>query len=112
MYFEEVRSHPEAFKWMPYGPFNSVVEIERWVETWVDSDPNLFLFAVKDKTRAGPDDILGELTADTFAGVVTLMNGSPAHASVEIGHILILPKCQRTHVLTNAVGILLQYCLG
>lgn len=77
------------------------------MKTGVDLDPYFYLFVVKDKTRAGPDDVPGEITAETFTGVIALLNGSPANALVEIGHILILSKCQRTHVLTNAAGTLL-----
>jgi RimJ/RimL family protein N-acetyltransferase len=33
------------------------------------------------------------------------------YQSTEIGYIMILPAFQRTHVCTNAVGLLLHYCL-
>lgn len=111
MYLDAITDHDEVFQWLAYGPFHSVADLEYWVKTTVTPDRGLFLFAVKDKTRNLSSDITGEITTETFAGVITLMNGSPENAMVEIGHILIAPKFQRTHVLTNACGILLQYCL-
>lgn len=84
------------------------------------------LFAIKDKTRSrqtkqsysvnaeegavasDPE----ELTAENFAGIMALMTASVTNASAEIGNILIFAPFQRTHVTTNAAGLLLAYSLN
>lgn len=74
----------------------------------------VLLFAVKDKTRitpGSPAEQEGINTKETFAGVMSLLNTSADHRRSEIGHIVILKPFQRTHVLTNAAGLLLHYCL-
>jgi len=47
----------------------------------------------------------------TPAGTIGLWYGSPEHLSVEIGFVVAFPRYQRTHVTTNMVGSLLEYCL-
>jgi len=39
------------------------------------------------------------------------LNTSPANLSTEVGFAIILPPFQRTHVTSNAIGLLLQYAL-
>lgn len=63
----------------------------------------MVLFAVIDKTTLPGAEVL--------AGIISFMDASPANLSAEIGWILILPEFQRTHVTTNAVGLLLFYLL-
>ena len=43
--------------------------------------------------------------------MVGLLNTSAVDQVTEIGFVFILPEFQRTHVTTNAVGLLLHYCL-
>jgi RimJ/RimL family protein N-acetyltransferase len=47
---------------------------------------------------------------DSFAGIITLSATSPTHASTEFG-LMVLPRFQRTHVATNAVGRFLLWLL-
>lgn len=64
-------------------------------------------FAIIDKTKPpSAADEEGEL-----AGMMSYMNSSPVHLCTEIGYIIILPQFQRTHVNSNAVGLLLRYAL-
>jgi len=74
------------------------------------------LFAVLDKTHSvdAPAETTGHAQSGAqprLAGVIGFLNASPAHLSVEIGWVLILPAYQRTHVTSNAIGLLLHYCL-
>lgn len=78
------------------------------------SPPEVLLFAIKDRTRivpGSPAEGKGVFSRETFAGVMALLNTVPQHLQTEIGHIVILPPFQRTHVQTNASGLLLQRCL-
>lgn len=43
--------------------------------------------------------------------MIGLLNASPENLSFEVGHLTILPAFQRTHVSSNAVGLLLHWAL-
>ncbi|KAF7345350.1 N-acetyltransferase domain-containing protein [Mycena venus] len=49
---------------------------------------------------------------NVFAGVIGLCNTSPHNLVTEIGPVICFPEFQRTFVNTNAIGILLRYCLN
>lgn len=80
--------------------------------TWLERDfrpsPDTILFAVIDKTQKDPEhpDWGGSL-----AGIIGLLELSPSNLKVEIGVAIIIPKFQRTHVASNAAGVLTTYCL-
>lgn len=61
-----------------------------------------------DKTRpsSGPEAPEGAL-----AGALGYINSVPHNLVTEIGAVVIYPPFQRTHVASNAVGLLLQYAL-
>ncbi|KAJ7035050.1 acyl-CoA N-acyltransferase [Mycena alexandri] len=71
------------------------------------ADPESILFAVIDKTKGEHG---GEQGA--FAGIIGLCNTSAQNLTTEIGGVICFPEFQRTFVNTNAVGILLRYCLN
>ncbi|OBZ73103.1 hypothetical protein A0H81_06744 [Grifola frondosa] len=77
-----------------------------WAE--VRRDPHAVLFAVIDKTRADPAH---PHWGGSLAGVMGLYNTAPQHLSTEIAFVVVFPAFQRTHVATNAVGLLLRYTL-
>lgn len=49
---------------------------------------------------------------EAFAGMIGYLNTSFTDLCTEIGFIIILPPFQRTHVTTNAMGLLMQYALN
>lgn len=63
------------------------------------------LFAVYDKTR------VSESGGPAFAGLIGYINASATDLCIEIGCVVVLPAFQRTHVASNAAGILLHYAL-
>lgn len=100
---------PELFAHMPLRPFLSASDLKMafsGAESILSfSNPALFVFAIIDKTRPpSPEDEEGEL-----AGTVSYINTSKMNLSSEIGVLIVLPEYQRSHVTTNAVGLLLQY---
>ncbi|OCB90546.1 hypothetical protein A7U60_g2224 [Sanghuangporus baumii] len=97
------KTHPELFKYLPYGPFETPGEFASVYENSVTSVRGNVLFAILDKT--GGDG------SPRYAGVAGLLNTSVANQCTEIGFITIFPEFQRTHVTANAVGLLLHYCL-
>ncbi|KAJ7696537.1 hypothetical protein B0H17DRAFT_1158636 [Mycena rosella] len=66
------------------------------------TNPEAILFAVIDKTK-------GEQGA--LAGVIGLTSVSTLNLSAEIACVVCLPAFQRTFVNSNAVGLVLKYCL-
>lgn len=93
---------------MPMGPFATKDEfVEQFLDKMSGQNPEWLTLAVIDKTRpASSADEEGEL-----AGMMTFMNTSVRHLSTEIGCVVVLPQFHRTHVTTNAVGLMLQFAL-
>jgi RimJ/RimL family protein N-acetyltransferase len=98
-YAEQVVAHPELNCYIPLD-VSSLDKILTVVEVFVRRQPTNILFAIIDKARD-----------DALAGVIGLFFTSPENLSVEIGWVLVFPEFQRTYVTTNAVGLLLRYCL-
>lgn len=106
----QTRDHPELFTHTPFGPFDTADNFTSLFFGGSDSlisfhDPEHFLFAIKDRTRTpSPEDADGEL-----AGIIGFIHASEKLRSVEIGPVVVLPRYQRTHVTSNALGLLLGY---
>ncbi|OIW25532.1 acyl-CoA N-acyltransferase [Coniochaeta ligniaria NRRL 30616] len=94
---------------MPLGPFATQAEfVEQFLQKTSGQNPEWLTLVVIDKTRSPSSaDEEGEL-----AGMMTFMNTSARHLSTEIGCIVVLPEYHRTHVTTNAVGLMLQCALS
>ncbi|KAF5349985.1 hypothetical protein D9756_009080 [Leucocoprinus leucothites] len=105
-FVEKIIPHPELFNWLPFGPFDSRESFDPWFHGRIQSQKSEVAFAVFDKTRNDSSDNAG------FAGMIGLLNASESNISVEMGFLIILPAFHRTHVASNAVGLLLQYCLN
>lgn len=92
----QLSAHPELERFfpIPLKPEN--------IDDFFHPDPQSILFAVIDKTK-------GE---GAFAGVIGLVHTSSQNMSTEIGCVICFPEFQRTFVNTNAVGILMRYCLN
>ena len=99
-YAEQVAAHPELQRYFPFNP-STLDEILTAVELRARRNPTWILFAILDKAHEG----------GTFAGVIGLVDASPANLSVEIAWVLVFPERQRTYVTSNAIGLLLRYCL-
>jgi RimJ/RimL family protein N-acetyltransferase len=93
---------------MPAGPFETEQDFNaNFLQALFQPDPGMVLFAIIDKTK--PSSAADEEGA--LAGIMCYMNTSPVNLCTEIGYIAILLPFQRTHVTSNAVGLLLQYAL-
>ncbi len=121
-YFEATLPAPEIYDFLPFGPYtSSEAFIDEVIYPRVQKDPGIILFAILDKTKprpppeknregAKPEKL--EVTEGSFAGVIGLLNTKPNNLATEIGFVIIFPEFQRTHVTTNATGLLLQWCLN
>ncbi|KAJ6598163.1 acyl-CoA N-acyltransferase [Mycena vulgaris] len=98
-----VRGHDEVFAYLPWGPFASADDLlTTLVLGRIQPDRGSVLFAVLDKTAPG---------APQLAGTIGFLDTSPANRSTEIGFVITLPRFQRTHVTSGAVGLLLRFAL-
>ena len=93
-YFRSINSTREAFL--------------TWHERSIRQDPKHLVFAIIDKTRL---DEANPGLGGSLAGLIGLIGTSVEQLTTEIAFVVIFPAFQRTHVATNAVGILMKYCL-
>ena len=98
-YADQVKAHPDIHRYYPLD-LTSLDKILLKIETLVRRRPAYILFAIIDKARG-----------DAFAGVIGLFGASPTNLSVEIAWIVVFPEFRRTYVTSNAVGLVLNYCL-
>ncbi|KAG6826164.1 hypothetical protein H0H92_000914 [Tricholoma furcatifolium] len=97
-----------TYDYLPYGPYDTVEDfVSGLFEGLIQPNLGNALFAVFDKTKASE---LGNKDG-AFAGVIGYTNGMAHYLAVEIAWVLISPQFQRTHVTSNAVGLLLKYAL-
>lgn len=70
-------------------------------------------FAIIDKTKTQDSlsDIGSNESDGALAGVIVFMDANSTSRSLTIGTLFTLPPYQRTHVTSNAVGLMLQYAL-
>lgn len=71
--------------------------------------PDWVTFAVLDLTKPVDHNRWGK---GQLAGSIALINTEAHNFSTEIGFVMIGKEFQRTHVNTNAVGLLLQFCFS
>jgi RimJ/RimL family protein N-acetyltransferase len=74
----------------------------------IAASPQECLYAILDKANRPNEDKTD--SNYRYAGVVSLSGTNPINAVTEMG-IIVFPAFQRTHVATNAVGLLLQRTL-
>ena len=84
---------PELWRYLPYGPFAGVGELQRHLERDAASSDPLFLTVVETATGRA-------------AGVVSFLNVEPQHGSIEIGHIWFGTPLQRTPAATETIFLL------
>jgi RimJ/RimL family protein N-acetyltransferase len=71
------------------------------------------MFVVIDKTRPAKAQVEDDLKLKgQIAGQLALMRTIPINLTAEVGFIVTLPEYQRTHVTSNAIGLLLKYALN
>ena len=79
-----------------------------FVERDARQDKGYVMFVVIDKTLP---DVRHPEFGGTVAGLVALRDSSTEQLSSEITFVMIFPKFHRSHVASNAIGVLMKYCL-
>ncbi|KAK9371449.1 acyl-CoA N-acyltransferase [Lipomyces chichibuensis] len=115
IYFRSISAQDQLFRYLPYGPFHDLASFLTWLEIRIRSDKASVLYAVVDKTcreqRLFVEDPRGAHPPGALAGVIGLIDTDATNLSSEVGHICMFPAFQRTHVTTQAAGLLLQWAL-
>ncbi|EJD05019.1 acyl-CoA N-acyltransferase [Fomitiporia mediterranea MF3/22] len=106
-FFEQVKPHPELFRF--YFNVSPPTSVEDFVDNFFESKMHKVetnaTFAVFDKTGKSSRE------SPRLAGMISLIYTNTTHQFCEIGYVMTFPKFQRTYVTSNAVGLLLHYCL-
>ncbi|KAK6340593.1 hypothetical protein TWF696_008919 [Orbilia brochopaga] len=103
------KQHPEIWAHGPIGPFDSAQSfVSDFIETFVRPKTDMMLYAVIDKSK--PSD--GVDDDGVLAGLISYISTSPTNLCTEIAFVITLPPFQRTHVTSNAVGLLLNFALN
>jgi RimJ/RimL family protein N-acetyltransferase len=95
----------EILRYIPWD-LNTIEDFLHMIELKMRRSPEYLLFAVIDKTHADEQKLGGAL-----AGMIGLLKTVTAQLSTEVGPVIVFPNFQRTHVTSNAIGLLLRYCL-
>lgn len=85
--------------YLGYGPFADAAAYAAWVAT-VAGKPDPCFFGIFPEGAATP------------AGVAALMRVDVANGSVEVGHICLSPRLQRTRAATEAILLLAEWAFG
>lgn len=89
------------YDFIPMGPYKDEEEFIAFLRNEnVEDNNEIAMFAVYDKTKE----------EEAYAGVIGFVNSSAQDLVTEI-FVIIAPAFQRTHVTSNAIGILLKYAL-
>ncbi|KAL0579245.1 hypothetical protein V5O48_002749 [Marasmius crinis-equi] len=104
--FENWRAAPRLIDYLPFGPFETIETFmsEFW-EGRLKKNFGDALFVIYDKTRSD------ENGQPLPAGTIAFINSSAPDLSTEIGCIVVFPQFQRTHITSNAVGLMMHYAL-
>jgi RimJ/RimL family protein N-acetyltransferase len=102
-----IKANPDLFKYVYFPVMDTEVDFMReFYDKHVSVSPDQCLYVIFDKVTAPGK----ENNYSNYAGTIALTGTNPVDAVTEIG-VLIFPEFQRTHVATNAIGLLLLWTL-
>ncbi|MFP4011390.1 MAG: GNAT family N-acetyltransferase [Spirochaetaceae bacterium] len=95
--FEAMDPKGDAASWtyLSYGPFGSLAEYRRWMERAATGDDPLF-FVIRAGEHRDP------------LGVASYLRITPAHGTIEVGHIYYTPPLRRTGAATEAMALMMR----
>jgi RimJ/RimL family protein N-acetyltransferase len=91
--------HDRLWDFMGYGPFPDAAAYSAWIAA----------------EAAGPDPLFFALTAAGAAapaGVAAFLRITPAHGTIELGHIVLSPALSRSRAATEAWHLLMALAFG
>lgn len=100
-------AHQDIFQYIPFT-FPDLSTFLLFVEDFIHSDPSAVLFTIFVKTGSNQAQ---EASSQDIAGIIGIIGASARDLRAEIGPVIVLPNFQRTFVSSNAIGLVLRYCL-
>lgn len=94
--FAANRADDAIWDYLPYGPFADEAAYGAWVASVADGTDPLF-FAVVDPATG------------LAGGVMSYLRVAPASGSIEVGHICLSPRLQRTRAASEAIFLLADW---
>jgi RimJ/RimL family protein N-acetyltransferase len=94
--FAETAGADSTWDYLAYGPFGDRDQFVRWLEQRAPLDDPL-TFAIIDRANA------------TARGLASFMRIDAANGVIEIGHIWLSPRLQRTRQATEAIYLMSRY---
>ncbi len=94
--FAQTADADTTWDYLGYGPFSNLDEFVRWLEQRAPLDDPL-TFAIVDRATG------------TARGLASFMRMDPANGVIEIGHIWLSPRLQRTRDATEAIYLMSRY---
>lgn len=88
--------HDAVWDYLPYGPFSSASQYHRWVRD-MENRPDPYFHAIRD------------LETGDWGGVASFLRIAPASGSIEVGHINLAPRLQRTRAATEAMALMMGW---
>lgn len=95
--FEASAGAEESWHYLPYGPFVGRDDFMRWLGDRAAMDDPL-AFAIVDRDSGAA------------RGLASLMSIVPEHGVIEIGHIWLSPRLQRTREASEAIFVMARHC--
>lgn len=88
--------HDRLWDYMPVGTFDSGARFHDWMRGATARDDMVF-HAILDRD------------AGTFGGIAAYLRMKPAAGSIEVGHIVLAPRLQRTRAATEAMHLMMKW---
>lgn len=112
-FVKRIAEQPQIFRYISVVPPTTVEGFCSLLEDAFRQNPGVVMFAIFDKTKPSDEFADTEMSGGgSFAGCIGVINTSREHLSSELGYVVVFPGFQRTHVLSNAAGLLLHYLLN
>lgn len=111
-YYKHLAANPDIYRYLPFAPPKSVEEVCEFFEDKFRRSPGCVAFALIDKTRPASEHDVHSPVGGCFAGTLGLIYTSAQNLMTEIALVIVFPEYRRSHVLSNASGLLIQYCLN
>jgi RimJ/RimL family protein N-acetyltransferase len=86
---------PALWEYLPYGPFSGLSEMTPWLEHCAAS-PDPFFYAILDE-------------AGQPSGMASYLRIAPAAGSIEMGHIWMAPRIQRSRTASEALFLMMRH---
>ncbi|KAK8086107.1 acetyltransferase- GNAT family [Apiospora phragmitis] len=99
-------SQNATFAYLGVGPFENEDEFAQHTASIAPSQDPFYFTVIPKQALAG-----GTVPAGAAVGYISLLNIERAHRSIEIGWVIFSPALQRTTAATEALFLLMGYCM-